>query len=275
MPPPRAHQQAHSTGPHIESGEDGDDPMPAVGLFDPCGLARRHRPGRVNPLQDLELSLLVGTDDPGAPRGVEIQAYDAADLRSEVRVGTVEPAADAMGLEVGVAQPFVDRALADGADEAPLHGGPSQRANRPMRVGAPEFRLRTAGHRENVMSFFGGKSGLDARGGACRPSHLTDRGQSAPASDAPNGVPAPRPWRSLGCPLPGRPAEHIGLVSRPMRQCVLLGTGVAGPVVRLARVESKRRALATAVPWLDAVFVSPCPQGYVTPGGHRIFRTVH
>ena len=206
---------------------------------------------------------------------MEIQTHDAADLHPEVRVGAVQPAADSMGLEVGVSQPFVDRALADGADEAPLRGGPSQGANGPVRVGPPELGAGTARHREDVMPFFGGKSGLAARSGACRPTHSADRGQSAPASDAPNAVPALQPGRSLVFPLPGRPAGHIGPASRPMRQYAQPGIGVAVPAARLATVELQPRALATHVPRLYVVFVFPCPRGYVTQGGHRIFRTVH
>jgi len=119
VPAPPPDQPPDLPAADIQAREDGHGPVPPIGLLDPDRSAGAQRPGWVQVLQDLPLALLVDAEHPGAARGVEVQPHDSVDLPPELGIRRMEPTADPVRFEVGLAQPSVDRALADGVDEAP------------------------------------------------------------------------------------------------------------------------------------------------------------
>jgi hypothetical protein len=140
---------------------------------------------------------------------------------------------------------------------------------------APQFRARATRHREDVMPFFGGKSGLAAQFAACRPGRSTDPAQSGLASDAPSEGPGQPLGRWLGYRPLGPLTAHSAPARRPRCPSVQHDTNAGAPVARPASIGSRSRARAIHFPVRDVAFVSPCPPGYISQGGHRIYWTVH
>ncbi len=172
-------------------------------------------------------------------------------------------------------QPSVDGALADSTDEVPLHGGPSEWPNRPVRARAPQLGAGATRHGQDIMTFFGGKSGRDARSGACRLARSIDRGRSARATAAPTEASGPRCGRLPDCPTRAPRAGRPELGGPPTPRCVQPDTGAAIPAARWASVGSSFRVRAIPISLADAFSVFPCHPGYVTQGGSRIYGTVH
>lgn len=139
-------ERRDASRPHIQSSQDRQHAMPTIGLLDAHRLAWAHRASRMEGLQDLELGFLVGTNDPRPAGRMQVQPYDPTDFRPKVGIRTVQPSAHAMGFEIGVAQPSVNRALADSTDEVPLHGSPSEWSKRPVRTSAPQLRAGATRH---------------------------------------------------------------------------------------------------------------------------------
>jgi hypothetical protein len=180
-----------------------------------------------------------------------------------------------VGLEVGILQPLVHRALADAPHEAPLHRGPGKRSDRPVGVGTPELRVGTTGHREDVMAFFGGKNGRAARCAGCPPARSTDPVRTALASGVPNAVPGPHFARSLASPPLWPPVVRTAPERPPRPRSGRHDISAAGPGALRATTGSLPRARATYAPSHGGAFVSPCPPHYVSHGGHRTFWTLH
>jgi hypothetical protein len=82
-----------------------------------------------------------------------------------------------MGFEIGVAQPSVDRTLADPPDEVPLHRGPSEWPNRPVGASAPQLGAGATRHGQDIMTFRIRRPSLDAI--ADRPEKFDGVGASA------------------------------------------------------------------------------------------------
>src|SRR5712692_1520927 len=172
-----------------------------------------------------------------------------------------------MGFEIGVAQPSVDRTLADSTDEVPLHGGPSEWPNRPVRASAPQLGAGATRHGQDIMTFFGGKNGRDARSGACRLARSIDRGRTARATAAPTEVSGPRRGRWPDCPTRAQQAERPELGGPPKPRCVQPDTGAAILAARWASIGPLFRVRAIPISLADASSVFPCHPGYVTQRG--------
>src|SRR5262245_23559344 len=255
---PAAPTDEHSDAscPHIQTRQDRQHAMPPISLLDAHRPARAHRASRMQRLQDLELRFLVGTDDPHPAGRMQVQPDDATDFGPKVGIGTVQPSAHPMGLEVGVAQPSVNRALADSPDEVPMNGGPSERPQRPVRARPPQLGAGATGHGQDIMTFFGGKSGRGARSAGYRLAHSIDRGRSARATAAPTEASDPRCGQWRDCPTRAPRAGRPGREVPPMPRCVQPDIDAAIPVVRWASVESLLpvRAIPISSPTL---FLSP------------------
>src|SRR5260370_6209778 len=186
--------------------------MPTIGLLDAHRLAWGDRASRMEGLQDREVGVVVGTNDARSAGRSEVQPYEPTDCGPKVGIGTVQRSPNAMGFEIGVAQPSVDGALADTTDEVPLHRGPSEGPQRPVRTRAPQLGAGATRHGQDIMTFFGGKSGRDARSAACRLARSIDRGRSALATAAPNETSGPRCERIPECPThaPRRGRVEVG-----------------------------------------------------------------
>ena len=174
-----------------------------------------------------------------------------------------------MGFEIGQAQPSVHRALADLADEAPLHGGVSQRPDRPMRADAPQLGPGTTRHRKQVMALFGGKSGQDAPGVEYRSTHSAGAEQTALATSEPSAGFVPPCGRWPDSRAPGPLITRPGPEWRATSRCALHDTDGAVHGVRHESVESVFRVPPISVSFEFSV-VSPCPPGYLIQGGSRI-----
>ena len=268
-------ERRDASRPHIQSSQDRQHAMPTIGLLDAHRLAWAHRASRMEGLQDLELGFLVGTDDARPTGRMQVQPDDPTDFGPKVGIWTVQPSAHAMGFEIGVAQPSVDGALADPTDEVPLHGGPSERPKRPVRTRAPQLGAGATRHGQDIMTFFGGKNGRDARSAACRLARSIDRGRSARATAAPTEASGPRRGRLPDCPPRAPRAGRPELGVPPKPRCGQPDTGAAIPAARWASVGSLFRVRAIPISLADAFSVFPCHPEYVTQGGSRIYGTVH
>ncbi len=268
-------ERRDASRPHIQSSQDRQHAMPTIGLLDAHRLAWAHRASRMERLQDLELGFLVGTNDTRPAGRMQVQPYDPTDFGPKVGIRTVQPSAHAMGFELGVAQPSMDGALADSADEVPLHGGPSEWPKRPVRASAPQLGAGATRHGQDIMTFFGGKSGRDARSAACRLARSIDRERSARATAAPTEASGPRRGRWPDCPTRVQQAGRPELGVPPKPRCVQPDTGAAIPAARWASVGSLFRVRAIPLSLADAFSVFPCHPEYVTQGGSRIYGTVH
>jgi hypothetical protein len=226
-------------------------------------------------LQDLELGLLVGTDHARPTGRMQVQPDHPTDFGPKVGIRTVQPSAHAMGFEIGLAQPSVDRALADPADKVPLRGSSSERPNRPVGASAPQLGAWTTRHGQDIMPFFGRKSGRAARSVGYRSARSIDRGRTARATAGPTEASGPRCGRSPDCPPRARRAARPVPGAPPTPRCVPPDTDAARPAARWASMESVSRVRAISISLAAAFVVSPCHPGYVTQGGSRIYGTVH
>ena len=261
--------------PHIQAGQDREHPVPTIGLLDTGRPTWTHRPGRMDGLQDLQLRFLVGADDTRPPRRMQIQSHDATDFGAKVGIRTVQPPTHPVRFEVRLAQPSMNGALTDAPNEVPLHRRASEGPHRPVGAATPELRPGATRHGQNIMTFFGGKSGRDARHAACRPARLIDRGQTARATVAPSAGSDRGRGRSPDCPTRQRPTGRLALEAPPKPPSVPPGTGGATLAARCASAGSLLRVRAIPTSLADAFSVSPCHPGYVTQGGSRIYGTVH
>lgn len=155
MPTVPAYPEHHVTAAHLQSRQHSQGSMAPVVDFDPLWPPRRRWAPRMQAFKNLDLGLLVHTDDPGTPARVQIQAHDAPHLAAKLRIGAVQPTPEPMRFEGRLAQPSADGALGDsGPQIAPAVGRFGQRAHSPVGTGRSQPRLRMTGKSKNLMPLF-------------------------------------------------------------------------------------------------------------------------
>jgi hypothetical protein len=86
-------------GPDIKGGKEIDRAMPEILKLLALDQAWPQGQGRVQPLQSLDVSLLIQTENPTIARGMQIQVKNLGHLLLKQRVGARQEVAQAMGLE--------------------------------------------------------------------------------------------------------------------------------------------------------------------------------
>jgi hypothetical protein len=140
----------------------------------------------VQPIEHLDLGLLVHAEHPQSTPAAQVPANDAPDLAAKVGVRAVQPSLNPMRLERGVLQPSSHRALADGRPNvAPRRRRLGEGTQGPVRPGAGQLAQWLAREDDDLMPLFGGKtSGADPS--VARPAApATGRAQTESASAGP------------------------------------------------------------------------------------------
>ncbi|SRR6266699_126815 len=167
---PRTYAEHDLAVAHVPASQDRQHSMTLVVNVDPLWPTNRHASARVQPLQDLDLCLLVHADNPTAPRRMQVKTDHTADLASEIRVRAVQPALHPMGLERRMLEPSSYRALADRLlDKTPPACRLGQRPQSPVRPRRRQFARGVTRQSQDLMPLFGGKTSVDDPN-ACRPA---------------------------------------------------------------------------------------------------------
>ena len=142
------------------------------------------------------------------PSRPQAPAYDAPHLAAKLRIRAVQPPLDAVPLELGVAQPSVDRALADRwADVAPRGRRLRQGADGPVRASCGQFAQRMARRpRTSCGSSRGKLWRATGPGRIVPPAQAVARKPCEPVADPLAVAPRGPCDRGEGCALGGQ--EH-------------------------------------------------------------------
>jgi hypothetical protein len=212
----------HSSTMNDQEDQDVDRAVPRRVELALCDRAGGRRPARMS-FQDLEVGLLIDTDDPEAPpsqplgMGVAPEDLLGTFLEPSVDMGR-PPIPRAVGLEVHSMEDVSDRPSADGRDDPLCDGLSSQILAGPVGDVQPLGDRLQASQLNDLSPLEGGKSGPVARPVGAVPG---DRAGRSPRSDGRSS----RWWRDRtgsgwpvvgSAPRPRRPrgSEPVGFDTR-------------------------------------------------------------